>query len=352
MANTVRWDVVKKGLERARHRIIWRPYGFPEIVDPSHSIFHEGEIQQKWDIPDKIIICAAVSGGFFTTRANPNQPVAPAHIRQEALDCLRAGASSIHIHARDARGYSTLSVKLFEEIIDPIRDEFPDVSVDGCLVTAVDGEWEEMQRTLDMRLLDGVPINPTAVFNGDALLAKPVPLLLEKTRLVQEAGLKPIIAVYTDADVNNADRYLFRSGMLESPSYWNILPALPGASPMENPRQMTEGLMRMVGLIRDVDPAAVIMVCAAGRASSYLFTLAATMGLHIRVGMEDTVWRWPHKDEKLTSNLQAFEMAKTMAGVLGREVATPAETRQMLGLPAVAPRRALQPAKARTLQTA
>ena len=62
-------------------------------------------------------------------------------------------------------------------------------------------------------------------------------------------------------------------------------------------------------------------------------TAAAALGLHIRVGMEDTVWRWPHRDDKLESNLQALESAKALAGVLGRSVATRLEYRKLMGLP-------------------
>ena len=54
---------------------------------------------------------------------------------------------------------------------------------------------------------------------------------------------------------------------------------------------------------RDIDPDGVIMVCAAGRASMYVATLAAVMGLHIRVGMEDSYWLWPHRDDRIESTL-------------------------------------------------
>ncbi|MFM9559125.1 3-keto-5-aminohexanoate cleavage protein [Streptomyces caniscabiei] len=55
---------------------------------------------------------------------------------------------------------------------------------------------------------------------------------------------------------------------------------------------MIEGLTRIVGSVRDVDPDGLIMLCAAGRASAHLATEAALMGLHIRVGMEDTYDTW------------------------------------------------------------
>jgi 3-keto-5-aminohexanoate cleavage enzyme len=102
---------------------------------------------------------------------------------------------------------------------------------------------------------------------------------------------------------------------------------------MDNTRQMIEGLTRIVNAIRDVDPEGVIMVCAAGRASTHLATQAALMGLHIRVGMEDTYYKWPHRDDLITSNLEALQLAQQIAAVTGREIATPEETRELFGLP-------------------
>lgn len=331
--DTVRWDRVAEGLERTKGRMIWKPYGLPQIIDPEHSVFFEGNIQPTWDVPGKIIVQPAITGAFFTRDANPNQPISTGEILEEARACVLEGASAIHLHVRDDNGYNTLSQERFEKVVRPLRAEFPDLSVDGCLVTALDGEWEEMKRCLDAHVLDAVPVNTTAVYNGDALFAKPVPMMLEKTRLILESGARPIIATYTDADVNNAERYLFRSGLLQSGQLWCVLPGLPGCSPMENPRQMFDGLLRFVTLIQDVDPEAKILVCAAGRASIYLATIAAALGLHIRVGMEDTVWKWPHQDQKLTSNVEALRMAKQLAAVLGRQVATPAEYRDLVGLP-------------------
>jgi 3-keto-5-aminohexanoate cleavage enzyme len=74
------------------------------------------------------------------------------------------------------------------------------------------------------------------------------------------------------------------------------------------------------------------MVCAAGRASMHLATLAAAMGLHIRVGMEDTYWKWPHRDDRIESNLECLKLAQMLAEVVGRPVATQEEYRTALGL--------------------
>src|SRR5690606_16741109 len=231
-------------------------------------------------------------GAFFRHDQNPYQPLSVNAIRDSALSVLDAGASTVHIHVRDDNGYNVVSLDRFKAIIDPVKIAYPDVAVDGCLVPALAGEWDEMKRVLDSGLLDAAPVNATATYIGDSLFAKPAPILMEKTRLIVESGAVPEIAVYTDADVSNADRFLIKSGLIRTPAVWLVLPALPGCSPMENPRQMIDGLTRSVAAIRDIDPEGVIMVCAAGRASMYVATLAAIMGLHIRVGMEDTYFIW------------------------------------------------------------
>jgi 3-keto-5-aminohexanoate cleavage enzyme len=328
----INWDRVNEGVRRDRERIVWRPYGAPTIGDLEHTAFHDAPISEPWDLPDRLIVSVAITGAFFRAPQNPKQPLTVEAILESARSVLNAGASTVHIHVRDDRGYNVLSYDRFKAVIDPLKREYPDLVVDGCLVPVVDGEWEEMKRVLSARILDAAPINPTATYVGDSMFVKPTPILIEKTRLILESGALPEIAVYTDGDVSNADRYLIRSGLVKTPAVWLILPALPGCSPMDNPRQMVEGLMRTAGAIRDIDEKALILVCAAGRASMALATLAASIGLHIRVGMEDTYYLWPHRETKIQSNLEPFALGAKLAEVVGRPVATRAEYRQLLGL--------------------
>lgn len=332
---TIDWNRVDVGLERERKRMIWRPYGAPEILNLDTSAYHDAPVSKPWDIPETMIVSVAITGAFFQKAQNPNQPISPEQIYESAREVALAGASSIHIHVRDDDGYNALSPKRFHDVIAPLHHEFPHMAIDGCLVPALDGEWEKMIAMLESGLLDAAPVNTTATYIGDSMFAKPAPVIMEKTRLINAHKSKPELAVYTDADVSIANRFLIQSGLVELPAAWVVLPGLPGGSPVENPRQMMESLTRIVGSIRDIDPDGVIIVCAAGHASTYLATQAALMGLHIRVGMEDTYYKWPHRNDLITSNLEAFELGKKIAEVVGRRVATPQETRQIMGLPDV-----------------
>ena len=59
-------------------------------------------------------------------------------------------------------------------------------------------------------------------------------------------------------------------------------------------------------------------------------TLSLIMGGHIRVGMEDNVYY--RRGELAKSNAQFVERAVRLCHELNREVATPAQAREMLGL--------------------
>lgn len=330
--NTIRWDKVQRTLERKEKGAIWKPYGIPEMMNPITSAFAEVDVSPKWDVPDKIAISVAVTGAYVSQRVNPNQLITVEEIRNSARECLLEGATTIHVHVRDENGFNVLDPQRLRDVILPLKEEFPEALFDGCLVAVNEKEWAAMGEVLDEHLFEYTPVNCLAAYNGDSLFIKPPHVMIEKTRLIQEKNTKVMLAISNDGDVDNARRYLIASGLLEKPYYWGFLPALPGCSPMHNSRQMIEGLCRVVNAIRDIDPDSRIIIPCAGRSASYLATLSMLMGLNIRVGMEDSIWRWPHKDDLITSNVEELRRAKAIAAQLGREMMTPNEYRDLLGL--------------------
>jgi len=318
--NKIRWDHVNKWVEREGMKTRWKAWGIPEVIDPKRSAFADVDPMPQWKIPGKVAISATINGAFFSKRANPALPVSPEEIVRSAEECIAEGANIIHLHVRDDAGYNVLDAERFRSVINTVRERHPHVTVDGCLVAVNDDENREMEVMLESGLMEAVPINTTAILIGDNMLAKSPHAILQKTKLTLEAGMVPQLAVYTDGDIDNARRLLIDSGLLEPPYFWMVLPALPGCSPMYSPESMISGLMRQVSLIREIAPESIISVCAAGRASTYLATLAMLMGLNVRVGMEDTVYAWPHKPDLLPSNAFHFKLVKQIAESLGREL--------------------------------
>jgi uncharacterized protein (DUF849 family) len=289
------------------------------------------ELQPKWNVSEKVAINAAVSGRFEDTSSFQ------AYV-DEATSVIEAGACGVHIDfsfMTDAQGRrmdrDILPVEAYKQVIEPLRARFgndfvPNVNVlngttfDMCLSPAREGLTE---------------VAPCAPGHPEAF-ALPAVMTLE------EVGVKPELAVHSSGEIELAKRKLIDTGILQKPYNWLILYGLPfnvgrtlvSGTWVSDAQDMTQHMFLMVDQIRKIDPTSVISVCAAGRASLYMTTLATMMGLHIRVGTEDTPWKYPNSDERLKSNLEMFTMAKDIAALLGRKPATANEYRELIGKPA------------------
>jgi 3-keto-5-aminohexanoate cleavage enzyme len=283
--------------------------------------------EPQWKDPGKCILIAAVTGAFFNPNQNPNQPVSPDKIVQEAIECLDAGASSVHLHMRDFEtGQPTGDADLFQEVVDKIKLKHPNAVFDGCLTWGEN--FEEVLRPA--KNLHVTPINPTAVWIGSALLAFPPQWCQEKARYCYENDIVPQIAIYNSGDFSNAERWLLRRGMLKKPYYWLILPSLPGCFSMYNTEEAMESLVSSFRRLRAFDPDSIIGVCAGGRATYYAAVISILLGGHVRIGMEDTIFRYPFRDEVIKSNVEEVIRIKNLIELLGREVATPTEYLEMV----------------------
>jgi len=322
---TVRWNKIQTLTAREGATTYWRPYGIPAVMSSGNSVISGAPQMPRWRDTGKVAISVAVNGAFYTKAENPNQAQTPEEIIASGKECIDAGAQILHVHVRDEKGYSALDFGLFAEVLSELRAYKPGVALDACLVAVNDEEVKHMVKVIEQGLVRSVPVNTTALILGDNLFVKPPHTILEKTRQILALGATPQLAVYTDGDIDNARRLLIDSGVVRGSLPWLLVAGLPGCVPMYSPQSMIHGLMRQVDLIRHVDPHAQIIVCAGGRASLHLATLGLLMGLHVRVGMEDTVWKWPHRDDMIERNVDAFQMIRTVAENLGRELMTSAE---------------------------
>ena len=308
-----------EGLENEK---IWKPYG-EEICDLKST--------KKWDIPRKIVIKVAVTGAFMSRKQNPYQPISPEEIYRECEECVEAGASSIHVHVREPNGLPSGDLKLYHQVIEPLKKRYgEEIIIDGC--AQIGKTFADKMAPVTEGLFEISPVNPTATHISGTIIGNTPKIIQIQTKIYQDCGCKPEVALYDTGDITNAKKWLIDPGILEKPYAWIILPAIPGCADMPNPLAMVELLAFFHRRIREVDPDGSIMVCAAGRAYSYLAVLGMTMGFHVRVGMEDTIFKWPHSDETIDSNVKIVRSMISIAKEMGREVATADEYREILGL--------------------
>lgn len=74
---------------------------------------------------NKIIVTVAINGGMQQDREGAVVPKQPAEIGEAAARCYEAGASMVHVHARDKSGKNTGDRAVYGEIIREIRARSP-----------------------------------------------------------------------------------------------------------------------------------------------------------------------------------------------------------------------------------
>jgi 3-keto-5-aminohexanoate cleavage enzyme len=247
------------------------------------------------------------------------------------MQSIEAGAVCIHIHARSDEGNSVDDLddllRKYHLIIDPIKEKYGNnVIID---LNTVMPTFENEMALIKSGLAELSPVN--TYIEGTVI---PKKYVQAEVHLMQENGVKPQIAVYCDGDIDRAKSWLIDTGIIEKPLIWDLLPSYArGGTPIYDEFSMAEILMWQVRQIRHIDPESVIMVAGSGRPSSYLTTMAIVLGLHVKVGMEDTYFRWPHKDDIIDSNAKVVADTIAIARALGRRPATANEYRALLGLP-------------------
>jgi 3-keto-5-aminohexanoate cleavage enzyme len=303
-----------------------------EVVRYDPDIYCDVSTIPKWNVPEKIILGVAITGSFIDKRQNPNQPYTAKEILAESMACIEAGCTALHFHIRDEAGNNVGSLEKYREIIDPIRQKYGDtVFIDGCPLFGKD--FEEANAPLTEGLFELGIVNSVCTFVGENVRWLPPPVIKAQARYLNALGIPILVSVHDTASIDNINRFLIRPGILQKPYYFGILADLPGMFYMPNPRAMVEGITLLVNRIREIDATCPIQLCGSGRASIYLATLGVLMGFdQVRVGTEDTIWRYPHRDEKILSNVQVFKTAKGICELLGREIATADDYRKMLGI--------------------
>jgi 3-keto-5-aminohexanoate cleavage enzyme len=272
---------------------------------------------------DKLVVTAGLTGSRITKEQTPHIPITGDEVAESGIAAWRAGAAVLHVHVRDPEtGLGTQDLGVFGPVVDRLRAETDAVL---CLTTSgIPGRnlpTEERIAPLALRpelaSFDAGSINtPAGVFLNppeflDALAARAL-----------ETGVKLELECFDAGHVATCLRYL-EDGTIAPPPHFQFVLGAPYGMPAT-----AASLVHLTGMI----PAdATWSVIGIGRAQTPMAALAIVMGGHARVGLEDNIYY--RKGELATSNAQLVGRVVRIAGELGREVATPAEARGILGLP-------------------
>jgi len=311
----------------------------------------------KW--PPVIVSCA-ITGGIHGKAANPNLPETPEEQADSTYEAYQAGASIVHIHARDANtGYGTNTEKAedFYKTNHLVRERCPDMIINNTGSGLFKAEEEHMTKFLaecnpEVASLDVGMLymrmrihSPFDLTNPDEnarkfLKEKNLKALDEKTleyegvdclgytkteefaRAMRASNIKPELEVFNSQSWWFVDN-LIDKGLIEPPYWCQLVFGQDGACSPPT-------VMSALDMIENMPPKSIFSAIGTGSLELPIITLSLIMGGHIRVGMEDNVYY--RRGEKAESMAHLVEGAVRLINELNREVATPAQAREMLGL--------------------
>ena len=298
----------------------------------------------------KVIITCAVTGSVHTPSMTPYLPITPDEIARESIAAAEAGASVIHLHARDPEtGRPTPDPAMFMKFLPRIKqncDAVINITTGGSLGMSIDDRIAApLLVQPELCSLNMGSMN-FGIFHAGAKIAdwkydweKPY---IEKTRdsivsntfrqiesfierLGKGCGTRFECECYDVGHLYTLAYYLDRK-LLEPPLFVQTIFGVMGgigAHP-EDLMHMRRTADRLFGLDYQWS------ILAAGRHQMNLVTIGATMGGNVRVGLEDSIYLGAGTLAK--SNAEQVSKIRRILAELSLDVATPGDARRMLKL--------------------
>lgn len=289
----------------------------------------------------KTIITAALTGVLTTRQQSPAIPYTPEEIGEEARRSVNAGASIVHIHARQDDGRPAYDVGTYRRIDDEVRRRCPGVIINystGAIGIAREERIGHIAALRpDMAALNMGSMNyaiyssKSKEFYHDHVFANPFADIRFFLEAMNVAGTRPEMECFDTGHINNA-RPLIDLGILRSPYQFSLIMGVLGGIPAS-----TKNLVQQVDAL---PPGSFWQVIGISRQQWPLAAAAITLEGNVRVGLEDNLYL--PDGELAKSNGELVAKAAEMVRLVGGEVATIDEARQILRLPSQSESRILE----------
>lgn len=275
---------------------------------------------------DALIINAALTGMVPRRADNPHVPLTHDEIVADAVRAVGAGASILHLHVRNADETPSSELAPNEALFRAVRAACPGVIISGSTSGRTVSELDRRAAVLDARPDMASLTLGSMNFPKQASVNAP-DTIQGLARRMRERGIMPELELFDLGMVDYA-RYLVERQLVALPGYANILLGSLGTA--------AASALNLAVLVNALPPQITWAAAGIGRYQWRMNSLAIAMGGHVRVGLEDNLWMDADTRTDPASNPRLIERCVALARANGRAVASPAETRRALGLPATA----------------
>ena len=298
-------------------------------------------MQRVIDGMPPLIVCVACNGGIQGKEYNSNLPETADEIADSVHGAYEAGASMVHIHARDPENLANCArmTEIWRDVNRKVRERCPDIIINNTTGGDLASTMEERLSCLDARpeiaSLNLVPdmskfrlkarkpplLHPHPEVDYDGCLPFSYKIVNHFASEMKKLNIKPELETYHPGGAW-VIRDLIQNDLIEKP-YW--IQTVMGYQTSSFPT-----VENVIGLLREFPEGSLWLCSGIGPFQLPMTTLSVLMGGHVRVGMEDNIYF--RRGEKLASNAQSVERVVRIAHELNREIATPQEAREMLGI--------------------
>ncbi len=282
---------------------------------------------------EPLIVNAALTGMVPRRSEVPAVPVTAEQIVESAAACVDAGASILHLHARDADEAPEWRREAYEEFIPAIREARPDAVI--CVTTS-GRDAAELARRADVLDLEGAARPDMASltlgslnFRTAASVNAPDTIVALAERMAAR-GIRPELEIFDTGMAYLACDLLDR-GILQPPLYANLILGSVNTAPATN--------RALANLVDALPPGTIWAAGGIGPFQLPMNAVAVFTGGHVRTGLEDNPTYDAARTRPATNEGLVARVAE-LARIAGRRLATPAEVRERLALapqPAPAP---------------
>lgn len=286
---------------------------YTKVLNLLRAAYTDNQKGGKASIMEPVILTAAVSGNKWMRQDTPNIPITAEEIVRHGLDAVKAGASVLHIHARDENGGETRDPKHFLPILTAYRTHCPQVILEMS-VGAIEGRTKELLAPL-------LALRPDAASFNLKADAEETAYMFETFARYQ---VKPVFEVFDQAMADKLKGYI-RDGLVTPPVCINLVFDL-----VDTGTSILTYAEKLLELIRLLPVGSVWSVTRGGFSALNISALAAALGGHLRTGLEDSIFLEPGAYAR--DSAQLIRRAADVAASLGRPPATPEQARRAYGL--------------------
>jgi 3-keto-5-aminohexanoate cleavage enzyme len=269
----------------------------------------------------KLIITLAPTGMIPTKDQTPYVPITADEIAHDTYEAYKLGASVVHVHARDEDGKPTYRKEVFEKTFKEIKRKCPDIVISASTSGRVHPHVEHRLEVLDL-----YPEMASLTLGSLNFPQHPSVNSMETIKILatrmKERNILPELEIFEGGFINTA-KYLARKGYLRKPLHFCLLLGSLGSFP--------PGIGDLSYLVQSLPSESNWSATGIGRFQTQINVAAILMGGNVRVGVEDSIY-YNYPRAELATNAKLVGRIVRITEELNREIATPTETREILGI--------------------